>query len=175
MQLFLLVNMPGYWGLLRISQTNGIPKSLTKILCLRLVSWEQRIMTTTQSGSLKSYFCLARRTSGSLIQPFILTHFSCKAPLTLCEATARGTKLRKMQFYRSVFYQKNEALLLITTLPCLKVFVSLMTKNKSKSSWHTEKFAKCCLKEKSSGRMRTKRQNRKVCSSLRCISSSPGH
>ena len=47
--------------------------------------------------------------------------------------------------------------------------------NKSKSSWHTEKFAKNCLKEKSSGRMRTKRQNRKVCSSLRSISSSPGH
>ena len=95
--------------------------------------------------------------------------------LTLCEATARSTKLRKMQFYKSVFYQKNEALLFITTLPCLKVFASLITKNKSKSSWHTEKFAKNRLKEKSSGRMRTKRQNRKVCSSLRPISSSPGH
>ena len=91
--------------------------------------------------------------------------------LTLCEATARSTKLRKMQFYKSVFYQtqaqtqtqihifnqdcrkvgqiylsrlrswnirKNEARLLITTLPCLKVFASLITKNKSKSSWHTE-------------------------------------
>ena len=51
MRLFLLVNMLGYCGLLRISQMNGIPK----ILCLRLVSWEQRIMMTTQSGSLKSY------------------------------------------------------------------------------------------------------------------------
>ena len=95
--------------------------------------------------------------------------------LTLCEATARSTKLRKMQFYKSVFYQKNEALLFITTLPCLKVFASLITKNKSKSSWHTEKFAKNRLKEKSSGRMRTKRQNRKVCISLCSISSSPGH
>ena len=80
-----------------------------------------------------------------------------------------------MQFYKSVFYQKNEAFLFITTLPCLKVFASLITKNKSKSLWHTEKFAKNRLKEKSSGRMRTKRQNRKVCSSLRSISSSPGH
>ena len=99
-----------------------------------------------------------------------------RSELTLCEATARSTKLRKMQFFKSVFYQKNEALLFITTLPCLKVFASLITKNKSKSSWHTEKFAKSRLKEKSSGRMRTKRQNRKVCScSLRSISSSPGH
>ena len=62
--------------------------------------------------------------------------------LTLCEATARSTKFRKLQSYKSVFYQKKEALLLITTLPCLKVFVSLITKNKSKSSWHTEKFAR---------------------------------
>ena len=38
--------------------------------------------------------------------------------LTLCEATARSTKLRKKQSYKSVFYQKKEALLLITTLPC---------------------------------------------------------
>ena len=52
-----------------------------------------------------------------------------------------------MQFYKSVFYQKNEALLFITTLPCLKVFASLITKNKSQSSWHTEKFAKNRLKE----------------------------
>ena len=80
-----------------------------------------------------------------------------------------------MQFHKSVSYQKNEAVLLITTLPCLKVFASVNTKNKSKSSWHTEKFAKNHLKEKSSGRMRTKRQNRKVYSSLRYISSSPGH
>ena len=93
----------------------------------------------------------------------------------LCEATARSTKLGKMQSYKSVFYQKREALLLITTLPCLKVFVSLITKNNSKSSWHTEKFAKSRLKEKSSGRMRTKRQNRKECCFLRCFSSSPGH
>ena len=33
----------------------NLAKRLTKILCLRLVSWEQRIMMTTQSGSLKSY------------------------------------------------------------------------------------------------------------------------
>ena len=95
--------------------------------------------------------------------------------LTLCEATVKSTKLRKLKFYKSVSYQKKDALLLVTTLPCLKVFSSLITKNKSKSSWHTEKFAKNRLKEKSSGRMRTKRQNRKVCSSLLCISSSPGH
>ena len=99
----------------------------------------------------------------------------CVLVLTLCEATARSTKLRKKQSYKSVFYQKKEALLLITTLPCLKGFVSLITKNKSKSSWHTEKFAKSCLKEKSSGRKRTKRQNRKVCRFLRSLSSSPGH
>ena len=37
------------------------------------------------------------------------------------------------------------------------------------------KVAKNRLKEKSSGRMHTKRQNRKVCSSLRSISSSPDH
>ena len=84
-------------------------------------------------------------------------------------------KIEKKQSYKSVFYQKKEALLLITTLPCLKVFVSLITKNKSKSLWHTEKFAKSRLKEKSSGRMRTKRRNRKECSFLRCISRSPGH
>ena len=95
--------------------------------------------------------------------------------LTLCEATARSTTLRKKQSYKSVFYQKKEALLLITTLPCLKVFVSLIMKNKSKSSWHTENFAKSRLKEKLSGRMRTKRQNREECCFLRCFSSSPGH
>ena len=66
--------------------------------------------------------------------------------LTLCEATARSTKLRKMQFYKSVFYQKNEALLFITTLPCLKVFSSLITKNKSKSSWHTKSLPKIVTK-----------------------------
>ena len=36
------------------------------------------------------------------------------------------------------------------------------------------KFAKSRLKEKSSGRMRTKRQNRKECCFLRCFSSSSG-
>ena len=82
--------------------------------------------------------------------------------------------MRKKAILRERLYQKKEALLLITTLPCLKVFVSLITKNKSKSSWHTEKFAKSRLKEKSSGRMRKKRQNRKECCFLRCFSSSPG-
>ena len=52
---------------------------------------------------------------------------------------------------------------------------SLIMKNKSESLWHTEKFAKNRLKKKSAGRMRTKRQNRKVCSSLRSISTSLGH
>ena len=32
-----------------------LAKRLSKIFCLRLVSWEQRIMIKTQSGSLKSY------------------------------------------------------------------------------------------------------------------------
>ena len=75
---------------------------------------------------------------------------------------------------RAVFIRK-ETLLLIITLTCLKVIVSLITKNKSKILWHTAKFAKSRFKEKSPGRMRTKRQNHKVCSSLRFISSSPGH
>ena len=99
---------------------------------------------------------------------------SLLSSLTLCETTARSTKLRKKQSYKSVFYLKNEALLLITTLPCLNAFVSLIMKNKSKSSWHTEKFAKSRLKEKSSGRMRTKRRNRKECCFLHFFSSSPG-
>ena len=60
-------------------------------------------------------------------------------------------------------------------LTSLEFFVSLITKNKSKSLWHTEKFAKSRLKEKSWGRMRTKRQNRKECCFLRCFSTSPGH
>ena len=34
---------------------------------------------------------------------FSFNHF---ALLTLCEATARSTKLRKMQFYKSVFIRK---------------------------------------------------------------------
>ena len=106
---------------------------------------------------------------------FLFIIFVSLWSLTLCEATASSTKLRKMQSYKSVFYQKTEALLPTTTLPCLKVFVSLITKNKSKSSWHTEEFSKSRLKEKSSRRMRTKCQNRKECSFLRCILSSPGH
>ena len=122
--------------------------------------------------SLLWKFGLDNLLDGVLVTVFASQSFSC---LTLCEATARSTKLRKKQFYKSVFYQKKEALLLITTLPCLKVFVSLITKNKSKSSWRTEKFAKSRLKEKSSGRMRTKRQNRKECCFLRCFSTSPGH
>ena len=84
-------------------------------------------------------------------------------------------KIEKKTILQERLLSEKEALLLITTLPCLKVFVSLITKNKSKSSWHTEKFAKSRLKEKSSGRMRTKRQNRKECCFLRCFSSSPGH
>ena len=39
----------------------NLAKRLTKILCLRLVSWEQRIMMTTQSGSLKSYLRRLRK------------------------------------------------------------------------------------------------------------------
>ena len=76
---------------------------------------------------------------------------------------------------RASFIRKEKRFLPVTTLPCLKVFASLITKNKSKSSWHTEKFAKSHLKERSSGRLRTKRQNRKDCCFLRCISSYPGH
>ena len=33
----------------------NLAKRLSKIFCLRLVSWEQRIMMKTQSGLLKSY------------------------------------------------------------------------------------------------------------------------
>ena len=95
--------------------------------------------------------------------------------LTLCKATARSTKLRNLPSYKNFFYQRKEALLFITTLPCLKVFVSLIKKNKSKSLWHSEKFAKSRPKEKSPGRIRTKRQNHKMSSFLRCTSSSPGH
>ena len=95
--------------------------------------------------------------------------------LTLCESTARSTKLRKKAILQERLLSEKEALLLITTSPCPKVFVSLITKNKSKSSLHTEKFAKSRLKEKSSGKMRTKRQNRKECCFLLCFSSSPGH
>ena len=73
------------------------------------------------------------------------------------------------------FSRKRKHFLLITTLPCLKVIVSLITKNKSKRWWHTEKFVKGRLEEKSSGKMSPKCQNHKVCSSLRCISSCPGH
>ena len=101
--------------------------------------------------------------------------FPLPGHLTLCEAIARSTKLRNMQFYKNVFYQRKEAVLLITTLPCLKAFVSLIKRNKSKSLWHTEKFAKSRPKEQSPGRMCTKRQNHNGCSFLRCISSSPGH
>ena len=39
-----------------ISYKTRMAKRLSKIFCLRLVSWEQRIMMKTQSGSLKSYF-----------------------------------------------------------------------------------------------------------------------
>ena len=46
-------------------------------------------------------------------------------------------KIEKNAILQERLYQKNEALLLITTLPCLKVFASLIMKNKSKSSWHT--------------------------------------
>ena len=62
--------------------------------------------------------------------------------LTLCETTARSTKLTNKPSFKNVFYQRKEALLLTTTLPCLKVFVSLIKKNKSKGAWHTENLAK---------------------------------
>ena len=78
-------------------------------------------------------------------------------------------KSEKKAILQERFYQKKEALLLITTLPCVKVFVSLITKNKSKSSWHTEKFAKSRLKEKSSGRMRTSAKTAKSVPS--CVAS----
>ena len=64
-------------------------------------------------------------------------------------------KIEKRNPTRASFIRKKEALLHITALPCLKAFFSLITKNKSKSSWHTERFAKNRLKEKSSGRIRT--------------------
>ena len=96
------------------------------------------------------------RGAHSDLADYLCTWVACGVHLlTLCEATARSTKLGKTHSYNSAFYQKKEALLLTTTLPCLKAFVSLITKNKPKSSWHTEKFAKNRLKDKSSGRMRT--------------------
>ena len=94
---------------------------------------------------------------------------SAQRLITLCEATARSTKFRKLQSYKNDFYQRKEALLLNTTLPCLKVFVSLITKNKPKSPWHTEKFATSRLKEKSLERMRTKRETAKSVAS--CVAS----
>ena len=38
---------------------------------------------------------------------FVLSHSLQTIYLTLCETTARSTKLRKMQSYKSVFYQKK--------------------------------------------------------------------
>ena len=149
---------------LYIPTWNSLPPSVLRELSLKQL---QRFKSEAYKYFLKNNWMWAPKLTLSTLPDY--------EPLTLCEATARSTKLRKMQFNQSVFYQKNEALLFITNLPCLKVFASLITKNTSKSSWHTEKFAKNCLKEKSSGRMRTKRQNRKVCSFLRSISSSPGH
>ena len=54
-----------------------------------------------------------------MLKVALISLFHCF--LTLCEASAKNTNLRKMQFYKSIFYEKKEALLLITTLPCLKL------------------------------------------------------
>ena len=56
----------------------------------------------------------------------------CLLLIVLPSTKNLSTKLRKMQFYKSIFYQKNEALLFITTLPCLKEFASLITKTNPK-------------------------------------------
>ena len=76
---------------------------------------------------------------------------------------------------RASFIRKKKRFCLLQPYLVWKFLSHWSQKNKSKSSWHTEKFAKSRLKEKSSGRMRTKRQNRKECCFLRCFSSSPGH
>ena len=64
--------------------------------------------------------------------------------------------------------KKHFACYNLTACFCQKVFASLITKNKSKSSQHTEK-PKNRLKEKSSKRMRTKCQNRIACVSAACM------
>ena len=74
-----------------------------------------------------------------------------------------STKLRKMQFYKSVFYQKNEALLFITTLPCLKVFASLITKNIQKFVAHR----KVC--QKSSERKNHQEECVQSAKTARCV------
>ena len=71
---------------------------------------------------------------------------------------------------RSTFAYYN-----LTLSESICLFASLILKNKSKSLWHTEKFAKSFLQKKSPLRMRTKRQNRKLCRSLCFISCSPCH
>ena len=60
-----------------------LAKRLSKIFCLWLVSWEQRIMMKTQSGSLKSYLreksCLSSCTYGGNVSKVWRTdidHFS---------------------------------------------------------------------------------------------------
>ena len=123
---------------------------------------------------------------GMLTNVFFLTKFvfheclPCRlnkmklTKLILCEATARSTKLRKMQFYKSVFYQKNEALLLITTLLCLKVFASPIMKTNPKVRGPLKSLPKIVSKRSHQKECVQSAKNRKVCSALRCISSSPG-
>ena len=84
-------------------------------------------------------------------------------------------KIQKIATLQERLLSDKKALVHVTTLPGLKVFASLFLTNKSKSLWHTEKFSKNLHKEKASGRMRIKSQNRKVCCFLHCISGTPSH
>ena len=51
--------------------------------------------------------------------------------LTLCQATARSTKSRKVQSYKGVFIWKRSTFAYYN-LPCLEVFFSLITKTNPK-------------------------------------------
>ena len=75
---------------------------------------------------------------------------------------------------RASFIRKTKHLCLLQPYLVWKNLLRWSRKQIQKFVAHW-KFAKNRLKEKSSGRMHTKRQNRKVCSSLRSISSSPDH
>ena len=84
-------------------------------------------------------------------------------------------KVEKYAIPKRLLSEEKKHFCLLQPYLVWKYLVSLIKKNKSKSSGHTEKFAKSRPKEKSPGRMRTKRQNHKVYSFLRRISTSPGH
>ena len=95
--------------------------------------------------------------------------------LTLCEATASNTKLRKPQSYKSVFYQNIEALLLILQ-PYLvwKLLSHWSRKTNPKVRGTLKSLPKIVSKRSHQEECVHSRQNREVWCFLRCISSSPG-